>query len=37
VLEELVREEGSLISRANVKTDAEIGEMLRNLPKGCCN
>ena len=37
VLEKLVRAEGALISQADVTTDAEMREMLRNLPKGCCN
>lgn len=37
VLEKLVRAEDALISQADVTTDAEMREMLRNLPKGCCN
>ena len=36
-LEKLVREEDALISQASVTTDAEMREMLKNLPKGCCN
>jgi hypothetical protein len=37
VLEELVRAEDALISQANATTDAGMREMLKNLPKGCCN
>lgn len=37
VLEALVREEEPLISSAKVTTGAEMREMLKNLPKGCCN
>jgi hypothetical protein len=37
VLEELVREEDDLISKANVTAESEMREMLKNLPKGCCN
>ena len=36
-LEQLLREEDAFISKANVTTDAEMREMLKNLPKGCCN
>jgi hypothetical protein len=37
VLEKLVRAEDALISQADVTTDAKMREMLRNVPKGCCN
>lgn len=37
VLEELVREEDARISKASVTTEAERRDVLRNLPKGCCN
>ena len=37
VLEELVREEDAVISKADITTDAALREMLRNLPRGCCN
>lgn len=37
VLEELIREEDARISKASVTTEAERRDVLRNLPKGCCN
>lgn len=36
-LEQLLREEDALISKANVTTEEEMRDMLKNLPKGCCN
>lgn len=37
VLEELVREEGIVVSEASVITEAALRETLRDLPEGCCN
>ncbi len=37
VPEELIREEDARISPASVTAEAEMREMLRNLPEGCCN